>query len=134
MTATLPIGPIIRPALSTMAYLYDQTYRRWWKYRQVSGEYHEASLPRRWIHIDYLGGHTFSAHCTEGDVAIWTSTFTYDPLSKQARGKYHYDNGMNPDDWGEHYLQFENGGARCVDRNIGGGKDDVQYKIHWIRN
>ena len=53
MDAPLPIGALFRPALSGLTYLYDRTYRRWWKYRQVSGDYHEAPPSKRRIHIKY---------------------------------------------------------------------------------
>ena len=49
---------------------------------------------------------------------MWTSVFTYDPLTKRGQGNYCYENGVNPDDWGEHNLQFGNGDVRCVDRNL----------------
>jgi hypothetical protein len=118
--------------LALAALVFDQIFRRLW-YHRIGGKYHESDRPERKIRIRYRRQLTFKAKCSENGKALWTSIFTYDRVTRLGLGNYYYQNDVNPNDWGEHRLHFENREVRGVDRNVGGGKDDV-HPIHWVRD
>jgi hypothetical protein len=120
-------------ALWLIAILFDQFCRRLWYRRLIGGNYHEVDRPERKIRVRYRRLLTFKAVCTENGIALWTSVFSYDRLTRLGLGNYYYQNGANPNDWGEHRLHFENHEVRGIDRNVGGGKDEVRL-IHWVRD